>query len=79
MPTTRPPEKIVVENVIRPGKTYRVEARCYGVRADRAAAARDGFSRRRRFKTVQLDLEAKGVVARTDTTPLRVHKKGRVA
>jgi len=26
------------------------------------------------FKAVQLDLEAKGIVARTKTTPLRLHK-----
>jgi hypothetical protein len=26
------------------------------------------------FKTVQLDLEAKGIIARAETTPLRIHR-----
>lgn len=103
MPTKRPTEKIVVENVIRPGKTYRVEAHRYGVMrkaflqaipteapgqtlaellarvipllpaAEFPGGAKAGWW----FKTVQLDLEAKGLVARTETSPLRVYKKGR--
>jgi hypothetical protein len=100
MPTKPSTEKIVVENVIRPGKTYRVDAHRYGVMrkaflravptkapgltlaellarivpllpdADFPGGAKAGWW----FKTVQLDLEAKGVVARTSGSPLRVYK-----
>ena len=105
MATKRDTEKITVENVIRPGKTYRVDARRYGVMrraflkaiptkapgltlaellarvvpllpaTEFPGGAKAGWW----FKAVQLDLEAKGLVARTDTSPLRVYKNGRAA
>ena len=89
-----------IENVIQPGKTYRVDA-------DKYAAARAAYLKALPAgppgltaaeikvgmvahlpealfpggekagwwaKAVQLDLEAKGVVQRTKTSPLRLHR-----
>jgi hypothetical protein len=99
MPTAAP-EKIAIENVLRPGKTYRVDAAMYDAmkRAflkvlpksapgltvaeiqSRVTAhlpqklypggAKAGWW----MKAVQLDLEAKGVVKREKTSPIRLRK-----
>ncbi|MDK1384254.1 hypothetical protein QN224_02395 [Sinorhizobium sp. 8-89] len=94
------PNRIIVENIIRPGKTNSVDAERYA--AMKAAlltvipAEVPGLTlaeiRERIFahlsdekfpdgkgvswwsKTVQLDLEAKGVIAREKTSPIRLHK-----
>jgi hypothetical protein len=93
--------KLSVENVLQPGKTYRVDADKFA--AVEAAVLRiipDGLpgltvaELKARvlphlpealfpggakagwwIKSVQLDLEAKGVIARADTSPLRLHRK----
>jgi hypothetical protein len=90
-----------VENVLRPGKTYRVDAEKFGameaamlkavpggppgltVAEVKARAlphlpetlfpggAKAGWW----LKSVQLDLEARGVIARTETSPLRLYRR----
>lgn len=93
-------DRIEIENVIRPGKTYRVDARRYGVmrkaflKAMTTKAPGDtlaellarivpllpetefpgGAKAGWWFKAVQLDLEAKGLVTRTNGSPLRVYR-----
>lgn len=93
--------KLSVENVLQPGKTYRVDADKFAAIAAAMlnvipdglpgltvaelkagilpllpealfpGGAKAGWW----IKSVQLDLEAKGVIARTDTSPLRLHRK----
>ncbi len=89
-----------VENVLRPGKTYRVDAGKNGaVEAAMLKIMPDGppgltvAELKARvlphlpetlfpggatagwwIKSVQLDLEARGVIARTKTSPLRLHR-----
>ncbi len=89
-----------VENVLQPGKTYRVDADKFGaVEAAMMKVIPDGpagvtvaelkalilphlpealFPGGAKagwwIKSVQLDLEAKGVIARTNTSPLRLHR-----
>ena len=93
-------ERIAIENVIRPGKTYNVDAAKYGamkraylkvlprtspgltiaqihgrVLAHLPEALFPGGAKAGWWaKAVQLDLEAKGVVVREKTTPLRLRK-----
>jgi hypothetical protein len=92
-------DKRSVENVLQPGKTYRVDADKFGAmekailkiipggppgltvpelkaqilpllpEALFPGGAKAGWW----IKAVQLDLEAKGVIARTDSSPLRLH------
>jgi hypothetical protein len=92
--------KLNVENVLQPGKTYRVDADKFAaMSAAILKVAPDGppgmtvaelkahalphlpeplFPGGAKagwwLKSVQLDLEAKGVIARTGTSPLRLHK-----
>jgi hypothetical protein len=92
--------KISVENVLQPGKTYRVDADKFAaMEAAVLKAIPDGppgltvVELKARamphlpealfpggakagwwIKSVQLDLEARGVIARTDTSPLRLHR-----
>ena len=92
--------KVEVENVIRPGSSYRVDAEKYtAVRQAMlevlpAAPPGPTLAELRELivarlpealfpggakagwwiKAVQLDLEAKGIVAREKTTPLRLHR-----
>ena len=99
MPSTGP-EKIAIENVIRPGKTYNVDAAKYEAmrraflkvlprkapgltvaEVQKAVVAHlpehlfpGGAKAGWWTKAVQLDLEAKGVVAREKTKPLRLRK-----
>ena len=89
-----------VENVLQPGKTYRVDADKFGaVEAAVLSVIPDGppgltvADLKARMlphlpeslfpggakagwwlKSVQLDLEARGVIARTATSPLRLHR-----
>jgi hypothetical protein len=89
-----------VENLLQPGKTYRVDANKFGaVEAAMLKVMPDGppgltvaelksralphlpevlFPGGAKagwwIKSVQLDLEAKGVIARTNTSPLRLHR-----
>jgi hypothetical protein len=95
-----PSNKLSVENVLQPGKSYRVDADKFGAMSaavlkvipdgppgltvaelkSRAlphlpealfpGGAKAGWW----IKSVQLDLEAKGVIARTHTSPLRLHR-----
>lgn len=92
-------EKVRVENVVQPGKTYTVDAAKY--RATRRAflkvlpkrapgltavqivrrvarmlprELRQGSKAGWWAKVVQLDLEAKGLVVREKTSPLRFHR-----
>jgi hypothetical protein len=93
-------EKIAIENVIRPGKTYNVDATKYeamrraflkvlpkkapGLTVAEVQKAVVEHLPEELFpggakagwwtKAVQLDLEAKGIVAREKTTPLRLRK-----
>jgi TetR/AcrR family transcriptional regulator, transcriptional repressor for nem operon len=92
--------KLTVENVLQPGKTYRVDADKFG--AMKAAILKvlpggapgltvaelkahalphlpealfpGGAKAGWWIKSVQLDLEAKGVIARTNSSPLRFHR-----
>ena len=94
-------QKIEIENVLNPGRTYRVDADKYdamrraflkvlpktspGLTAAEIGAAvlshlpEDLFPGGAKagwwMKAAQLDLEAKGVVARETTKPLRWHKR----
>jgi hypothetical protein len=94
-------QKIEVENVLSPGRTFRLDADKYdamkraflkvlpmaspGLTAAEIGAAvlshlpQDLFPAGAKagwwMKAVQLDLEAKGVVAREATKPLRWHKR----
>ena len=96
----RKTERIAIENVIQPGKTYNVDAAKYGamkraylkvlprtspgltiaeihgrVLAHLPEALFPGGAKAGWWaKAVQLDLEAKGVVVREKTTPLRLRK-----
>jgi hypothetical protein len=95
-----PAPKCEVENVLRPGKTYKVDAAKYAAlraavlealpatapgitAAELIAAVKPGLPQDLFpagatagwwVKCVQLDLEAKGLIARTKTTPLRLHQ-----
>jgi len=99
MPTQKP-AKIAIENVIRPGKTYNVDAAKYEamkraylkvlpkkapgltVAEIHAAVAEHlpealypgGEKAGWWAKAVQLDLEAKGIIAREKTSPIRLRK-----
>jgi N-acyl-D-aspartate/D-glutamate deacylase len=92
--------KIEIQNVLQPGKTYRVDADKVAAMKDAALKAlpsgalgltvaewraaldphlsQDHFPGGERagwwLKSVQLDQEAKGVVARADTKPLRFYR-----
>lgn len=92
--------KIEVENVIRPGSAYRVDAQKYQAMrraylkvlptkppgltiADVLARVMEhlpddlfpgGAKAGWWAKTVQLDLEAKGIIKRANTKPLRLHR-----
>jgi hypothetical protein len=94
-------QKIEIENVLSPGRTFRVDADKYdamkrafltilpttspGLTAAEIGAAvlshlpRDLFPQGAKAgwwkKAVQLDLEAKGVIAREKTKPLRWHRR----
>lgn len=94
-------EKIEIENVLNPGRTYRVDADKYeamrraflkvlpkaspGFTAAEIGTAvlshlpQDLFPEGAKagwwMKAAQLDLEAKGVIAREKTKPLRWHKR----
>jgi hypothetical protein len=93
--------KLSVENVLQPGKTYQVDADKFGAMSSAVlkvipdgppgltvaelkscalphlpealfpGGAKAGWW----LKSVQLDLEAKGVIARTSTNPLRLYRK----
>lgn len=93
-------ERIEIENVIQPGKTYQVEAAKFGAMRDAMLAVlpgeapgltvaevkRDVLPRLPEtlfpggdkagwwLKAVQLDLEAKGVIARAPRSPVRLHR-----
>jgi hypothetical protein len=93
-------DKLSVQNVLQPGKTYRVDADKFGVMSaavlkvipDGALGLTVAELKARALphlpeplfpggakagwwiKSVQLDLEAKGVIARTNTSPLRLHR-----
>ena len=93
-------DKRTVENILQPGKTYRVDAHKFGAMeaailnaipdappgltvAELKARALPhlpealfpgGAKAGWWVKSVQLDLEAKGVIARTDSSPLRLHR-----
>ncbi len=94
-----PTEKIEIENVLQPGKTYRVDAAKYKAaraallkllpkrppgltQSEMSAAMREALSLDQFpgsttgwwMKAVQLDLEAKGLVVREQTKPLRWRK-----
>ncbi len=95
-------EKITIENVLQPGKTYRVDAAKYQAARDaylkaapkgepgqtvaeihaalRQHLPEDLFPGGEKAgwwaKAVQLDLEAKGLLKRTDTKPLRLYRLG---
>jgi hypothetical protein len=99
MPTPKP-GKIAIENVIRPGKTYNVDAEKYeamrtaflkalskGASGLTLAEIRKGIMAHLSeelfpggakagwwMKAVQLDLEAKGIVKREKTSPIRLRK-----
>ena len=99
MPTASP-AKIAIENVIRPGKVYNVDAAKYeamkraflkvlpkkapGLTVAEIQKAVLAHLPEKLFpggatsgwwtKAVQLDLEAKGIIAREKTTPLRLRK-----
>ena len=99
MPTLKT-GKIAIENVIRPGKTYNVDAEKYeamrkaflkalpkSAGAMTLADIRTGVMERLSeelfpggdkagwwMKAVQLDLEAKGIVMREKTSPIRLRK-----
>jgi hypothetical protein len=92
--------KLSVENVLQPGKSYRVDADKFGAMktailnvipdgppgltvAELKARALPhlpealfpgGAKAGWWVKSVQLDLEAKGEIARTNTSPLRLHR-----
>lgn len=91
-----PAEKIEIENVLQPGKTYRVDAAKFAAaraamlgflpeaapgmaQSEMTAAMRAALSPEQFpgttagwwMKAVQLDLEAKGVIVREKTRPLR--------
>ena len=92
--------KIEIENVLQPGKTYRVDAEKFAamraaflaqvpvdgpgltpaqiVAAARPALPADLFPGGEKAgwwaKAVQLDLEAKGVIRRADTPPVRLRR-----
>ena len=94
-------QKIEIENVLSPGRTFRVDADKYdamkraflkilpstspGLTAAEIGAAvlphlpEDLFPQGAKAgwwkKAVQLDLEAKGVIAREETKPLRWHRR----
>jgi len=96
----RKTERIAIENVIRPGRTYNVDAVKYGAmkraylkvlpktspgltiaeihRRVLAHLPEEQFPGGAKAgwwaKAVQLDLEAKGVVVREKTTPLRLRR-----
>lgn len=93
-------ERIEIENVIQPGKTYRVDAAKFGAMRDAMLAVLPGeapgltvaevkqgvlprlpetlFAGGDKagwwLKAVQLDLEAKGVIARAPKAPVRLHR-----
>lgn len=95
-------DKITIENVGQPGKTYRVDAAKYGamrkavmavlpdaapgmkvsdlIEAVKPKLPQDlfpgGDTAGWWVKCVQLDLEAKGVIARADRPPVRLYTKG---
>ena len=92
--------KLTVENVLQPGKTYRVDADKFSAMEEAVLKALPGgppgltvaelkanamphlpetlFPGGAKagwwIKSVQLDLKARGVIARTDTRPLRLHR-----
>jgi hypothetical protein len=94
-------DKLSVENVLRPGKTYRVDAQKFAameramlkaipkglpgltvaeVKAQAIPHLPDdlypgGAKAGWWVKSVQLDLEARGVIARTGNSPLRLYRK----
>ena len=69
-------ERIEIENVLQPGKTYRVEAAKFAAMRDAMLgvlpAAAPGLTPGE-IKAVQLDQEAKGVIARS-TAPVRLYR-----
>jgi hypothetical protein len=93
-------ERIEIENVLQPGKTYRVDAGKFAAMRDAVLAAlpseRPGLTPAELkvrvleclpeslfpggdkagwwMKAVQLDLEAKRVIARAPTAPVRLHR-----
>ncbi len=93
-------ERIEIENVLQPGKTYRVDAAKFAAMRDAMVAvlpdAAPGLTPPQIkqavlphlpeslfpggdkagwwIKAVQLDLEAKGIIARAPTAPVRLHK-----
>jgi len=93
-------ERIEIENVLQPGKTYRVDAGKFAAMRDAVLAELPGeqpgltpaelkvrvLGRLPQFlfpggdkagwwmKAVQLDLEAKRVIARAPTAPVRLHR-----
>jgi hypothetical protein len=93
-------DKLNVENVLQPGKTYRVDAAKFAameramlkaipdgppgltvaeVKAEALPHLPDdlfpgGAKAGWWVKSVQLDLEARGVIARTGTSPLRLYR-----
>ena len=99
MPAPKP-AKIAIENVIRPGKTYNVDAEKYeamrkaflkalpkGASGQTLAEIRKGVMAHLSeeffpggakagwwMKAVQLDLEAKGIVKREKTSPIRLKR-----
>ncbi len=92
--------KVEIQNVLQPGKTYRVDTAKFnamreavllalpegtpGLTVAELRAALDPHLSQAHFpggekagwwlKAVQLDQEAKGVIARTDSKPLRFHR-----
>ncbi len=94
------PERIEIENVIQPGKTYRVDAAKFGAMKEAMLAVlpaeapgltvlqiKEGVLPRLPealfpggdkagwwIKAVQLDLEAKGVIARAPKSPVRLYR-----
>jgi len=79
-------EKTIVENVNVPGSSTRVNAAKYAAMKRafevKAHLPEDLFPQGKTSgwwaKTVQLDLEAKGIVTREKSKPLRWHKTSRV-
>lgn len=97
---TNKPERIEIENVLQPGKTYRVDAAKFAAMRDAMLAALPasapgltpaqikqavlpslpealfpgGDKAGWWIKAVQLDLEAKGVIARAPTAPVRLYQ-----
>jgi hypothetical protein len=97
---TQRPGKIAIENVIRPGKTYKVDAAMYEAMkrawlkvVPKSAPGLTLAEVRERIaehlpeelypggakagwwmKAVQLDLEAKGIVKRENTSPIRLRR-----